>query len=304
MGRAKLEMQLIAKEKQRVTTFKKRKDGLIRKIHELTTLCDVNGCMIIRPPNQDNLSPEIETWPENPDFVSGIIEKYRANPDVGGSRTYTLTDFYQCRSKKVVEELEKKRKKRREMQHHQMRISNFNNNNNMSSTRLLLPGASIQRNLEPWDVSNRIHVPALLQETPHQQHQIHHPELNNSSSMVKLLMGGDQDDYIHGGNHNNPSNFAIQFPSFKHEIQHESSPVSSLDSAAGQLFAYSTMPPLPPFHGQNFHQQTMGTFMPIQYPANVSDIHQVHGHNSSENSREKELNDFFHCSFKDHRERR
>ncbi|KAL2460568.1 MADS box transcription factor [Abeliophyllum distichum] len=65
MGRAKLNMELIGKEKSRNITFKKRKEGLMRKMHEFTTLCDVSACMIIYPPKQDKNTVEPEIWPQS-----------------------------------------------------------------------------------------------------------------------------------------------------------------------------------------------------------------------------------------------
>ncbi|KAL3621208.1 hypothetical protein CASFOL_036120 [Castilleja foliolosa] len=113
MGRAKLNMELIAKEKKRLTTFKKRKQGLIRKIHEFTTLCDVSACMIIYGPNQESGRAEPETWPENIDEVKRIIDIRAKNRDLG-DRTYGLSDFFLDRKRKVEDELKKMKKKNME----------------------------------------------------------------------------------------------------------------------------------------------------------------------------------------------
>ncbi|CAI9101557.1 OLC1v1038910C1 [Oldenlandia corymbosa var. corymbosa] len=121
MGRAKLEMKLIDNEKSRHSTFKKRKEGLLRKMHEFTTLCDVDACIIMYPPKQQENSSEeeaaaqqAEIWPNNnPDEVSRLINIYRTNSNA--SQKFTLTDFYHCRKKKIRQELEKKCKKRMEL---------------------------------------------------------------------------------------------------------------------------------------------------------------------------------------------
>lgn len=107
MGRAKLEMKLIMKEKSRNTTYKKRKEGLVRKLHEFTTLCDVKACMIIYGP-QGATQPEI--FPQNSDHVRRIIDIYKSkNKD--SIKSYGIRDFFHDREKRSDEELSKLRKK-------------------------------------------------------------------------------------------------------------------------------------------------------------------------------------------------
>ncbi|KAL1544636.1 agamous-like MADS-box protein AGL82 [Salvia divinorum] len=107
MGRAKLKMELIEKEKSRNTTFKKRKEGLIRKLNEFTTLCDVNACMIIYGPNQGR--PEI--WPpQNPEQVRRIIELYKSK-NSSGIKKISVVNFFKDRKKQIEEELTKLRRK-------------------------------------------------------------------------------------------------------------------------------------------------------------------------------------------------
>ncbi|XP_047976211.1 MADS-box transcription factor PHERES 1-like [Salvia hispanica] len=109
MGRAKLKMELIENEKARNTTFKKRKEGLIRKLTEFTTLCDVNACMIIYGPNQTR--PDL--WPpHDPDQVRRIIDLYKSkNTDAAGTKSFGVVDLFQGRKKQIEEELEKLRRK-------------------------------------------------------------------------------------------------------------------------------------------------------------------------------------------------
>ncbi|KAL1556363.1 MADS-box transcription factor PHERES 1-like [Salvia divinorum] len=108
MGRAKLKMELIEKEKSRNTTFKKRREGLIRKLNEFTTLCDVNACMIIYGPNQTG--PEF--WPpQNPDQVRRIIDLYKTKNTTAGIKDFGVVDFFLGRNKQIEEELTKLRRK-------------------------------------------------------------------------------------------------------------------------------------------------------------------------------------------------
>ncbi|KAH6784971.1 hypothetical protein C2S52_009930 [Perilla frutescens var. hirtella] len=113
MGRAKLNMELIKKEKSRNTTFKKRKEGLIRKLHEFTTLCDVNACMIIYGPNPGT---EAEVWPKNPAQVGRIIDIFKNSKNKGtGIKTYGLRDFFHERERKIEEDVAKLRRRNLEV---------------------------------------------------------------------------------------------------------------------------------------------------------------------------------------------
>ncbi|XP_047973354.1 agamous-like MADS-box protein AGL11 [Salvia hispanica] len=110
MGRGKLKMEMIQKEKSRIITLKKRKEGLIKKLHQLTTLCDVPACMIFHDPTTNSTS----VWPEeDPGQVRRLIDAYKAkksDPTSGGVREYMLSNFFDDRQRQAEEELEKLRK--------------------------------------------------------------------------------------------------------------------------------------------------------------------------------------------------
>ncbi|KAL0335275.1 UNVERIFIED_CONTAM: Agamous-like MADS-box protein [Sesamum radiatum] len=108
-------MELISKEKSRNITFKKRKEGLIRKMHEFTTLCDVSACMIIYGPKQDKGgSNDPEIWPQDLDEVRRIIDIYKSKNRDSGNKTFGLSDFFHDRKRKIEDELAKLRKKNME----------------------------------------------------------------------------------------------------------------------------------------------------------------------------------------------
>ncbi|KAL4556944.1 hypothetical protein LXL04_035111 [Taraxacum kok-saghyz] len=109
MGRAKLDMKFIKKEKTRNTTFEKRKNGMLKKADEFKTLCDVDTAVIIYPPNSK--TPEI--WPENPDVVKNSIASYKAKYE-NGKRSYGVIDYFEERKKKMEDELVKARKRNME----------------------------------------------------------------------------------------------------------------------------------------------------------------------------------------------
>ncbi|XP_055819246.1 agamous-like MADS-box protein AGL19 [Solanum dulcamara] len=124
MGRAKLKMELITKEKSRNATFKKRKEGLLKKLYEFTTLCNVNGLMIMYGPKQANGSdsnPEIWTNSSGNSIttkslqeqeIQNLIEEYKKENSLqsGSTKTFGLSDYFVDRNKKVEEEFIKLRK--------------------------------------------------------------------------------------------------------------------------------------------------------------------------------------------------
>ncbi|XP_043694613.1 agamous-like MADS-box protein AGL82 [Telopea speciosissima] len=108
MGRAKVKLELIAKERSRNTTFQKRKKGLKKKTYEFSTLCDVDACLIIFGPKQGNRLIEPETWPENREDVLNIIERFRKNctaTEGRGNRHIGIPEFYEDQIKKLRREL-------------------------------------------------------------------------------------------------------------------------------------------------------------------------------------------------------
>ncbi|KAI4375387.1 hypothetical protein MLD38_013265 [Melastoma candidum] len=106
MGRGKLALELIPKEKSRMLTFEKRKKGLMKKAGEFSTLCGVDTCMIIF--GERGTEPEV--WPPEKDEVRRIIDRYLSEgPDRRSKRTVGLPDFFINRKKKLDAELKKVR---------------------------------------------------------------------------------------------------------------------------------------------------------------------------------------------------
>ncbi|KAL1566434.1 MADS-box protein FLOWERING LOCUS C-like [Salvia divinorum] len=88
MGRAKLKLQFIENRKLRLSTLKRRKEGLEKKLHELTTLCDVPACMIIHDP----FTNSTYIWPDDSAQVRLLIDSYKANPSA--VKAFGLSDFF------------------------------------------------------------------------------------------------------------------------------------------------------------------------------------------------------------------
>ncbi|KAM1166278.1 hypothetical protein TB1_024883 [Malus domestica] len=111
MGRGRLNMELIANERSRKTTFQKRRKGIMKKAYEFSTLCEVDVCMIIYGPKLTDRPPELQTWPKNPEEVNRIINKYKASTMCKPpKKTFDLSDLLMDRKNKVYADIYRKRK--------------------------------------------------------------------------------------------------------------------------------------------------------------------------------------------------
>ncbi|CAM8985796.1 unnamed protein product [Rhodiola kirilowii] len=81
MARGKTKIALIKDDKVLKSTFQKRKKGVIKKVMELTTLCDIIACIVIYGPAIGGKPPEIFTWPEDQERVLAAIRMYKEKMD-------------------------------------------------------------------------------------------------------------------------------------------------------------------------------------------------------------------------------
>ncbi|KAJ9678054.1 hypothetical protein PVL29_022824 [Vitis rotundifolia] len=155
MARGKLKMELIANEKLRCRTFRNRQKGLKKKLHELSTLCDVEACMIIYCDQNGNgtYSSQPDVWPENHYEVQRIVNKYISErKEDHGKRTVALSDILESRKRKAELELQKLQEK------------NGKTKGQTSETRLELDGLSYEKLMEINDKLDRKleHVKSLI----------------------------------------------------------------------------------------------------------------------------------------------
>lgn len=66
----------IQNDAARKATFKKRRKGLIKKVSELSTLCDVKACAMVFSPYE--VAPEI--WPPDSQDVMDVLSRFRSMP--------------------------------------------------------------------------------------------------------------------------------------------------------------------------------------------------------------------------------
>ena len=107
MGRGKLQMEMIGDEKTRYKTFGNRSKGLKKKLHELSTLCDVEACMILYHGDAADgpCSSRPDVWPENRDEVERIINRYlNERKEADRKRTLDLSNVLGSTKTKVEPE--------------------------------------------------------------------------------------------------------------------------------------------------------------------------------------------------------
>lgn len=85
MVRSKIRYELIVDDRTRRETFKKRKSGLLKKLSEFKTLCNVEACGILI--SGDGMQSDV--WP-SPHEASEVIQKFINLPT--SSRTNNMTD--------------------------------------------------------------------------------------------------------------------------------------------------------------------------------------------------------------------
>lgn len=109
MGRGKLALEFIAKDRSRRTTFEKRKKGLMKKAEEFSILCGVDTCMIIY--NADDSPGRGPTvWPHDPEKARQVIDRYLSEGiDRRRRHAMGLPEFFVSRKRKLDCELAKVR---------------------------------------------------------------------------------------------------------------------------------------------------------------------------------------------------
>ncbi|KAH0992523.1 hypothetical protein GBA52_004006 [Prunus armeniaca] len=77
MTRKKVKLAWITNDSARKTSFRKRKEGLLKKLSELSILCDVSGFAIIYGP--DDKEPVV--WPSRP-IAEELLARFQRIPEV------------------------------------------------------------------------------------------------------------------------------------------------------------------------------------------------------------------------------
>ncbi|ESQ48861.1 hypothetical protein EUTSA_v10022157mg [Eutrema salsugineum] len=110
MTRKKIRLAWVENENSRAVSLKKRRLGLVKKVRELTILCDVKACMILFSP--DEVEPMV--WPSVA-AARDLLDEFSALPDVVKKKKETsLESYLKEKTRKIHEKLKKSHKKNTE----------------------------------------------------------------------------------------------------------------------------------------------------------------------------------------------
>ncbi|KAH9737889.1 MADS-box domain-containing protein [Citrus sinensis] len=112
MTRKKVKLNWIANDSARKASLKKRKVGLLKKVSELTTLCDVNAFIIIYSPDES----EPAMWPSRP-VVEQLLARFNNMPEMEKSKKMMNQETYlKERVVKSQDQLKKNSRKNKVME--------------------------------------------------------------------------------------------------------------------------------------------------------------------------------------------
>lgn len=128
-----MKLAFIANDSARKATFKKRKKGLMKKVHELSTLCGIDACAIIYSPYESQ--PEV--WPNNIG-VQRVLAQFQRMPVMEQSKKMVNQEsFIRQRITKANEQLKKQVKENQEKEMNEVMYQCLTGKG--SITNLILP---------------------------------------------------------------------------------------------------------------------------------------------------------------------
>jgi len=107
MGRRKITMKYIKNEKNRKSTFKQRKNGLIKKISEFTLKTGAEACLIVYDGDDGGNTAGPITWPEDHTIVNSMLQEYEHQKVENTSKIFDVKDYYENKKKMVKTEITK-----------------------------------------------------------------------------------------------------------------------------------------------------------------------------------------------------
>ncbi|XP_022858729.1 agamous-like MADS-box protein AGL80 [Olea europaea var. sylvestris] len=105
MTRGKIKLEYIANDAERRASFRKRKKGIVNKINELCTLCDIQACIII----YGAYEPQPTVCPSRLD-AQQIISKFWEFPEVEQTQRLFNQESY------TIQRVQKSRKQAEKLQ--------------------------------------------------------------------------------------------------------------------------------------------------------------------------------------------
>ncbi|KAF5735026.1 agamous-like MADS-box protein AGL80 [Tripterygium wilfordii] len=101
--RKKVQLAYITDERARKATFKRRKQSLMKKASELSTLCGIDACAIIYNPYEE----QHEVWPSNEEIQPILSRFHNLSEMEKGKNKVDDVRFVQLRIDKAKNQLQK-----------------------------------------------------------------------------------------------------------------------------------------------------------------------------------------------------
>ncbi|KAK8479518.1 hypothetical protein V6N13_018336 [Hibiscus sabdariffa] len=122
MARTRVKLAYITNDATRKGTYKKRKKGLVKKASKLSTLCDVEACVVIYFSTCDS-QPEV--WPSIV-TTHRMLSNFKEMPAMGQSNK--MVNLVKKRIAKIEEQLRRLRGKNRRKELTQVMYQNLGRN--------------------------------------------------------------------------------------------------------------------------------------------------------------------------------
>lgn len=101
-----MKLSFIVNDAARKATYKKRKNNLLKKVDELSTLCGIEACAIVQGPHE----PQPHIWPSSWG-VHRVLSKFRTMPELEKNKKMMNQEtFMRQQVLKAKEKVEKLRK--------------------------------------------------------------------------------------------------------------------------------------------------------------------------------------------------
>ncbi|XP_030449116.1 agamous-like MADS-box protein AGL86 [Syzygium oleosum] len=115
MARKKVKLAFIENDSARKSCLKKRRQGLLKKVSELSILCGVETCAVVLSPD-DN---EPAFWPASRPDVERLLMRYLSIPEIERSRKMVNQEMYlRERNSKLAEQHKKLERKNNDLENH------------------------------------------------------------------------------------------------------------------------------------------------------------------------------------------
>ncbi|KAF5735031.1 Agamous-like MADS-box protein A [Tripterygium wilfordii] len=121
MARKKVNLIYITDESTRKTTFRKRRNGLIKKVDELSTLCGIQACVIL----YSCFDSQPSVWP-SADGANRVLRKFKNMSELDqGKRRMDQESFLRQRIEKANQQLKKQCLANRELEMTKVMLENL-----------------------------------------------------------------------------------------------------------------------------------------------------------------------------------